>query len=122
MFKYKEFSVLEAIIKINDNKMLNLTLPQGKKLFNEYRKRSLDKFAEAGKEIIGRFLDSDILDEMRKDLGIDFVLSDLYIRFAIQRKERLESKVPNVTVLVVRNPSNHIHRTTIKEILKGDIK
>ncbi len=102
--------------------MLNLTLPQGKKLFNEYRKRSLDKFAEAGKEIIGRFLDSDILDEMRKDLGIDFVLSDLYIRFAIQRKERLESKVPNVTVLVVRNPSNHIHRTTIKEILKGDIK
>ena len=120
-YSREEFSVLEATIKINNNKMLDLTVGLGKKLFNEYREKTIRKFTKGGQELVGKFLDSDVLEEMRNDLEIDFVQSDLYIKFAVQRQKRLESIVPNVTVLVVRNPSTHIHKTTIKEIKKGSI-
>lgn len=121
MYNRTHYAVLETTIKVNDNKLLNLTVPDGNRLFNEYRDNLIRKFEEAGKAIAGIYYDSDVLAEMRYDLEFEFVQSNLFIKFANQRKGRFETKVPNVTVLVVSNPAKNIHKSTIKLIEKGEI-
>lgn len=121
-YQKQKFSVLEAIVKINENKFLNLTDSKGAKLFNEFRDRAIELIAESGKTIVGNsYNDTDILKIMREELEIEFVKSDVYIKFAIQRVKKFQSIIPNVTVLVVNNPAKNIHKSTIKEIKKGDI-
>lgn len=115
------YCVLEATIKINDNKFLNLTEAKGNKLFNEFRDQAIKKIEEGGKAIVGEYRDTDILTVMKDTLGIEFVKSNVYIKFAIQRIKRFESIIPNVTVLVVNNPTKNIHKLSIKETKKGDI-
>lgn len=116
------FCVLEVPIKINENKYLNLTEEKGSKLFNEFRDRLVKKIFESGRTIVGDFLDYDILNIMRESLGIEFVKSNLYIKFAAQRILQIKSTIPNVTVLVVNNPIKNIQRSSIKEIKRGNIK
>ncbi len=118
---HTHYAVLEAIIKVNDNKLLNLTIPDGTKLFNEFRDLHITNIAKIGKAIAGFYYDSDVLAEMQRVLGIEFVKSNLYIKFANQRILRYSSIVPNVTVLVVRNPLKNIQKTTINLIEKGEI-
>jgi hypothetical protein len=122
MYSRTHYAVLQTTIKINDNKLLNLTIPEGNKLFNEFRDLHIANIAKIGKAIAGFYYDSDVLAEMQRVLGIEFVKSNLYIKFANQRITRFESKVPNVTVLVVRNPLKNIQKTTINLIEKGEIK
>ena len=121
-YSKSKYCVLEAVIKINDNKYLNLTDSKGAKLFNEYRDNLITKISESGKVVVGEYKDTDVLSTLRETLGIEFVKSHVYIKFAIQRVKRFESKIPNVTVLVVNNPSKNIHKATIKELKEGDIK
>ncbi len=116
-----KYSILEATIKINDNKYLDLTDKIGNQLFNEFRDKAIRKIELGGKSIIGQYSDTDILKVMRDALGIEFVKSNLYIKFAKQRIGRFESIIPNVTVLVVNNPTKNIQRLSIKEKLRGEI-
>lgn len=118
-----EVCVLEAIIKINNDKYLDLTENIGSQLFNTFRKQTISKIEQSGKRpISGEYNDADVFKIMRDELGIEFVKSNVYIKFAVQRIARFESRIPNVTILVVNNPTKHIQRPTIKVVQKGKIK
>lgn len=115
----KEYSVVEALIKINNDKFLDLTDDKGNKLFNDYRDMTIAKLEATGKVSVGGYKDSDVFKIMRESLGIEFVKSNLYIKFAIQRLKKMSSVIPNVTVIVVNNPVKNIQKPTIKEVFKG---
>lgn len=118
-----EYCVLEALIKINDNNFLNLTEEKGTRLFNEFRDMIISKIWENGKRIAqGEYRDSDVLKIMREELKIEFVKSNVYIKFAAQRIGKMYSNIPNVTVLTVNNPPKNIQKSSIKVIKKGEIK
>lgn len=59
---------------------------------------------------------------MRDSVGIELVKSNVYIKFAIQRIAKIDSRIPNVTIFVVNNPTKNIQKPSIKEIYKGEIK
>lgn len=114
--------VLEAIIKINNDKYLDLTESAGSQLFNTFRKNTIAKIEQAGKRpISGEYNDADVFKIMRQELGIEFVKSNVYIRFAVQRIAKFESRIPNVTIFVVNNPTKNIQRPTIKVVYQGEI-
>lgn len=118
-----EVCVLEATIKINSDKYLDLTESIGSQLFNTFRKRTILKIQQSGKKpISGDYNDADVFKIMREELGIEFVKSNVYIRFALQRKASFQSRIPNVTILVVNNPTKHIQKPTIKVVYKEEIK
>ena len=118
-----EVCVLEAVIKINSDKYLDLTESIGSQLFNTFRKRAISKIEQSGKRpVSSEYNDADVFKIMREELGIEFVKSNVYIKFAVQRIARFESRIPNVTILVVNNPTKHIQRPTIKVVQKGKIK
>lgn len=114
--------VLQALIKINPNKFLDLTNEAGNQLFNTFRSQTISKIEHTGKRPVSPYKDTDVFKIMRESLGIEFVKSNLYIKFAEQRIYRIESIIPNVTVLVVNNPMNNIQKPSIKEVYKGDVK
>jgi hypothetical protein len=119
----EEVCVLEASIRINGDKFLDLTDSIGAQLFNKFRRGVISKIEKSGKRpVMGGYNDTDVFKIMREELGIEFVKSNVYIRFAIQRIAKFESRIPNVTILVVNNPLKNILKPTIKVILKEEIK
>lgn len=116
-----EYCVLEAYIKINENNLLDLTEVVGNQMFNKFRSTLISTIEKHGKKVVGEYKDTDVLKIMRDQLGIDVVKSNVYIKFAIQRKMRFESKIPNVTILAVRNPTKNIIKPSIKVVEKGGI-
>lgn len=118
---YNEYSVLEAEIKVSENKLLDLTVSEGKKQFNEYRAMYLEMLRKEGKIVRGKLFDGDIVDLMKEDIGYEIVKADMYIRFAEQRKQKIKSNQPNVTIFAVSNPGKNIRKSAIKECFKGTI-
>lgn len=119
----KEVCVLETLININNNTYLDLTEVIGLQLFNAFRKNAISIIEQSGKKpISGDYKDADVFKVMRDELRIEFVKSNVYIRFAMQRIARFESRIPNVTILVVNNPTKNIDKGTTKVIQKEEIK
>jgi hypothetical protein len=110
--------VIEAVVKVNNNKLLDLTIVPGNQLFNSYRDNIIADFAKAGKKLKSDVTDYHIFQDMRKNLGIEFVKGNVYIRLGIQRKLELPSKVPNVTIFVVNKPLSNINKPSLK-VVKG---
>lgn len=109
-------SVMEATINVNNDSFLDLTQYDGLQLFNTYRDEVLAKIELIGKKPSSTFEDHDLIKNMRKELGIEFVKGNVYIRFGIQRMARLQSRIPNVTIFVVNNPEENIKKTSIKQV------
>lgn len=114
-----QYSVIEAVIKINNDKFLDLTDVKGNYLFNTYRDKTIAKLEATGKVSVGGYKDTDVFKIMRESLSIEFVKSNVYIRFAVQRVAKMYSIIPNVTVMVVNNPTKNIQKPSIKEVFKG---
>jgi len=110
--------VIEAVIKVNQQKLLDLTLPSGNQLFNAFKKNVMDSFALSGKRPNKEVNDYHIFQDMRKTLGIEFVKGNVYIQFGLQRDLNLTSKVPNVTIFVVNKPLININKPSLK-VVKG---
>lgn len=116
-----ELSVLQATIRVNDDVFLDLTVPNGNKLFNKFRNEVIKTISFSGKKPTIPYNDYDIFNLMRKKLGIEFIKADVYIQFNNQRKGNFKSNVPNVTIFVVNNPLKNIQKPSIKEVFKGGV-
>jgi hypothetical protein len=117
-----EVSVLQASIKVNNDKLLDLTIIDGHKLFNKFRLGIIQQIESSGKTLKGQYKDSDVFKIMEEKIGIEFVKADVYIKFAVQRIGRFESIIPNVTIFKVRNAKKNIQKPSIKEVYRGVIK
>ena len=108
--------VLEANIDVNSDFLLDMTQTAGLHLFNEYRDRLLKKIKEKVRVPTAAFDDHDIMRHLRKNLGVEFVKGNVYIRFGMQRIAKLYSVIPNVTIFVVNNPTENIDLSSITKV------
>lgn len=118
----EEVCVIKAAVRLNEDKSLDLTQDKGYQLFNMFRDKVISSIEFVGKKPVTPYRDVDVFKVMRQELGIEFVKSNLYIKFAVQRIGRFESNIPNVTVLVVNNPAKNIQKPSIQVILKKGVK
>jgi hypothetical protein len=109
--------VMEATVNVNNDSFLDLTQNDGLQLFNSYRDEVLAKIELIGKKPSSVFGDHDLMKNMRKELGIEFVKGNVYIRFGVQRSDSaFRSVIPNVTIFVVNNSETNIEKASIKRV------
>lgn len=113
--------VLEAVIKVNNDKCLDLTNSKGNQLFNKFRGGVLNKIQESGYKTEKSYRDADVFKLMRKMLGIEFVKANVYFKFGLERKKATISNIPNVTIFVVNNPKKNILKPSIRQVYEGGI-
>lgn len=116
-----EISVLTAEISVNEDLLLDFTNDKLKKMFNGFRRDAIAAAEESGKYIKSQLTDSKLLAAFKNLMEFEFVKSNVYIRLGILRRAEIGSKIDNVTIFVVNNPSKHIQKPSIKEVFKGEI-
>lgn len=119
--KYHRYVVLETDIPTDDDLMLDLTVRDGARWFNDFRRKYLEQLRREGKMVQGEVLDSHILNAIREEIGIEFVKGEVYIRFGKDRIDRIHSRIANVTIFAVNNPNKNIPKNNIKVHSKGNI-
>lgn len=118
--KYKSFSVLEC--KVVSDSVLNTTQNEGLKAFDSLRNVILQKHRrDFGRD--SRFQEHDRImwDLVAKYMKVEVVIHNLYIKNCVQRKMRVSSNVPNVTVMCVKD-SVAIDKNSIKVVSNGEVK
>ncbi|QTE36970.1 hypothetical protein J3L18_28305 [Mucilaginibacter gossypii] len=124
-FKYSEWMILECKFKIAPSEILDLTLHEGLKLFNEFRDSLLKKLFEANKRIkVEDYQDSDVFDIMKQNLDLKVIIGNVFIKYAELRTlaPKLQSRVPNVTMFCVQQgDEDFIYPYSMKLIKKGQI-
>jgi|JI10StandDraft_1071094.scaffolds.fasta_scaffold295427_1 hypothetical protein len=113
---YNKYVVLEVEIIYNDKDFWDLTSLDGLKTFNYARERIVEKLKGQN-----NIYDSDIVKNVVEKMKFSFIKAHFYIKFGKQRKLKFKSKIPNVTVVIVKNPSQNINRGMIKNSIQGDI-
>ncbi|WP_282638105.1 hypothetical protein [Sphingobacterium thalpophilum] len=110
-------------INVDDDKLLDLTVTNGKKLLNQYRDHVKQKLKETKRiKIKNELTDQSVLKMMKRRLGLEAVKGDFYIKFTFERKKRIESRFPNCTIIAVNNTQKNIDVTTIRNIKKIELE
>jgi hypothetical protein len=111
-----ELCVLEALIEIIEDKYLDLTQSYGMQLFNMFRDEAIEKISQSGKKPSTTIADHHLFQVMREELEIEFVKGNVYIQFGILRSTNLTSKIPNVAIFVVNNPTKYVDKASINKV------
>lgn len=115
---YNYFSVISASISLE--RLWNLTSEEGLFLFEHSRKELAQRGAQPCKQTSGRQFDNAVIEFAAKLLNFDGIKSWFHIKLtASDRKFRVQSGIPNVTVLCVRDPRACISLDQIEEVDKG---
>ncbi|WP_124399459.1 hypothetical protein [Pseudomonas synxantha] len=110
----EEFAVVKSVVELDSSRVLDLTSMQGLAIYNNTRLDILDRYGEAlkcrrdisikkRKDI--RLDDKIITDLVLKELEVDVLVHNVYIKNRQQRELALESSYPNATVFSVSNLS-----------------
>lgn len=114
---YSEFAVIKAKITVEESNFLDLTTNEGIKIFSHLKNEYTKKLKEAHKRIThsSDFLDGKLINDARKVMGMDIrvVKSNFYFKFSDERKLKINSRLPNVTILSVYNPLDSIEKKDI---------
>ncbi len=119
-YKYSRYCVLEALVKVEKPKFLDLTDWDGIEIFNFLRDKYVRKLWQAGLKLkFNDFKDGHIINEALKDanLEIDVVKGNFFFKFKEERIVNAQFKTPNCTIVAVRNldcvdkKSIKIHKT-----------
>ncbi|MCF8277746.1 MAG: hypothetical protein K9J17_13515 [Flavobacteriales bacterium] len=112
--KYTDVAVLSAKIKVEDDKLLDVTVLDGLKLFNRFREQVLDKVRLTGKRLSKEdYRDADVFEMIKKNIGVQFVKGNAYIKLGDLRVSLIESRMPNCTILAVSLPLVNIEQASI---------
>lgn len=120
---YLNYVVLKAEIKINNEKFLDLDTKEGLEIFSITKKELYNKLKSSKKKKLKNDLtDSSIIEIIKIIRNIEFVKQEMYAQNSIfERINKLFSRIPNICILAVSNPTNNINIHNIKTILKGEI-
>lgn len=114
---YDRIAVLKCMIKIEDDKLLDLTTLDGMMIFNKLRNQFMKKIAES--DYIPRssidFKDGHIINLARNaiKLPLEGVKGDFYIKFKIERMKKISFRIPNCTILAVLDVNSKILRDSL---------
>lgn len=122
---YSKYSVIEALITAEPGKILDLICEEGRTGYEAFKEAFLEDALRRGISLRqkGRPCEGLIVNEICAKYSMDIVLAELVIttsRAALGL--RLRAKIPNKTVMAVRNPESCIHldETRVKET--GDVE
>lgn len=114
---FDRYIILEAKIIALPEKIWDISSTDGLKEFNYFRKIVYEKINCFQKKI----LDNDIINYAFNQLGFEVIIANVYIKFEQERKFKIESRLPNTTIMVVKNPKNNIEKDSIKIVKRGQI-
>jgi len=122
-YTYNVYSVLSCDIMLNKGNILNLTQVSGLNLFNKFREKLINEtdMHELKTDYSNYRSDFKLLELLKDKFNINIVIVHVYIKFAKQRIVRLNSRIPNCTILSVSN-NTIIDKTSIKEVKRGVIE
>ncbi|KAB2332938.1 hypothetical protein [Bacillus mesophilum] len=120
---YVEYTIIEARININtDEEMLDLNKPDNRKMFHAHREIVRDQFKKRRIGVKGKtdFFDGQIINDLCKVAEYKVVMQDMFIQLSKDRILKTLSRVPNCTVISVRD-TNYIEAPKIVEegVLNG---
>tara|TARA_R110002167_G_scaffold57840_8_gene163888 strand:- start:123579 stop:124145 length:567 start_codon:yes stop_codon:yes gene_type:complete len=123
VYLYDDLSVLESNIVCNRDAVLNVTETEGLKVFNALRETLIQKnrkiFNSHNRN--NRHDNKVLWNAISEYLDLDAIIHNLYIKDCYQRRKRVDSNVPNTTVICVKAP-HLIRLESICEIVKEGVK
>lgn len=117
--KHKEYVVLEAQIDVKTKHIFDMRTDAMQKKFNEVRSLLSQTFLNDN--ILFKLNDNEIWKFISTHFGVFVVIANVYIEFDLFRQNNIWSRMPNCTIIAVKDPMNHIIKSSIKVIKKGDI-
>lgn len=119
---YPEYSVIEAIISTDMDKVIDLSSTDGKKGYFEYKEKFLKSACDRGKKLkAGK--EGLIINNLCRQYECDVVISELAIKTSeYEFKQKVSNVISNKTVLAVRNPTSCIELKNISISCTGDIE
>lgn len=114
-----EYVVLQADIEVLANSVFDMRSSLIKKQFNLVREK-LSQVFENDKKLY-KLNDNEIWKFICAEFGIFLIIADVYIKFGELRQMNIQSRMPNCTIASVKQPIQHIIKSSIKEINRGDI-
>lgn len=116
---YKKYAVLK--ITAQSERVLDLTTVEGLQTFNVFRnffvERASNYFRQRDRSL--HQYNCKMHNLIMREFRADILFHHLYIKNRIQRQLRIDSNVPNTTVMLVTKPQNIL---SIEVILTGEIK
>ncbi|BEI23104.1 hypothetical protein [Vibrio fluvialis] len=118
-YLYQDFSVLEA--KVACSKALDTTTISGLKAYNQLRKKIISTHDKLFVYNRNTLCDDRVMWNLIADfMELQVVIHNLYIKDKVQRKKKINSNVPNCTVMCVKS-SDYIDSNSIRVVKKGGV-
>lgn len=115
---YPEYCVLSA--KITSEHILDLRVQEDLIKYNSYRDHVVNKCGDYFRKNSYKKHDNLINNMIAGQLGLEVIISNLFIKFRAFRIAQLISRMPNVSVLCAKN-ADCINAETIKIICEGEV-
>jgi len=106
VYTYTDYSVLKALVA--GKRVLDLTGAEGLKAYNLVRMVAASVYADkfSSRKGVGPSHDKLTMNLAFRQMKLDIILSHMYVRNADFRKRSVFSRIPNVTMLCVKDPAN----------------
>lgn len=107
-FDESTVAVIEAAITVEASAVFDLREPSNAQHFHRVRRRWLKSLVPRRSTHLPRpekdRFDTDLLDQFKQENGIAALIGDFHIQFSLRERHfRLDSRIPNVTVLCLSN-------------------
>ena len=108
-FVVDEVAVLEVEIKVQESGVFDLREAENARQFHRARRLWLKRRVPRRSTHLARPLepsyDTSLLDEFKRDRAVAALISDFHIQFSVRERHfRLDSRIPNVSVLCLTDP------------------
>ena len=109
-FDHPKVAVITATIEVDVAAVYDLREPANARRFHKARRRWLrTRIPRRSTHLprpVERTYDTDLLDQFKWENGIDALISDVHIQFSLRERHfRLDSRIPNVSILCLSNPA-----------------
>lgn len=108
-FDEGDVAVIETIVTVDDQTLFDLREAENVRAFHRARRRWIKQRVPRGLTHLARpaepSYDTSLLDEFKQSNEIAALISDFYIKFFVRERHfRLDSRIPNVSVLCLTHP------------------
>ncbi|EIV8492745.1 hypothetical protein [Vibrio vulnificus] len=118
--QYKEYAVLK--VKSVCSKVLDTTTIEGLKAFNKLREALIEKHDQHFTPNREQLCDNRVMwNLVSSQMNLDAVIHNLYIKNKTQRIKKIQSNVPNTTVMCVKVPHS-IELGSIEVVRRGRVR
>lgn len=102
-------AVIEAVITVEESALFDLREPGNARAFHAVRRRWLARKVPSRSTHLARpaepTYDTALLNEFKQERGVAGLIGDFYIQFFVRERHfRLDSRIPNVSMLCVTDP------------------